>query len=122
MEQLAMDSGYTLSSLSEIIYHNHHENMNGFMIYTSTSDAEGTLGGLVEKGILENFQGIISKAIDKAKWCSSDPLCIDSQGQGFMNTNMAACYACALLPETCCENMNQFLDRKLVLNFFDVIS
>lgn len=123
MQQLASDSGYNLSSLTEIIYCNYpksKEEMNGILIYTSSSDTEGTLGGLVEKGEENRLALIISKAIDKAKWCSSDPLCITSEGQGFMATNMAACYSCVMVPETCCENLNKFLDRKLLLDFFDI--
>ena len=89
-----------------------------FLFTLPLSDTEGTLGGLVEKGEPKRLAPIISKAIDKAKWCSSDPLCITSPGQGFMTTNMAACYSCVMVPETCCENINKFLDRKLVLNFF----
>jgi len=125
MQQLANDSGYSLSSLSEIIYcnkPNEDKVMNGILLYTSTSDAEGTLGGLVEKGEPQRFALIISKAIDKAKWCSSDPLCITSNGQGFMTTNMAACYSCIMVPETCCENINKFLDRKLVLDYMNIES
>ena len=121
MQQLANDSGYSLSSLTEIIYCNkpdETEQMNGILIYTSSSDTEGTLGGLVEKGKQKRIAPIISKAVDKAKWCSSDPLCITSEGQGFMTTNMAACFSCVMVPETCCENINKFLDRKLVLDFF----
>lgn len=125
MQQLAIDSGYNLSSLTEIIYCNkpyEEEQMNGILIYTSSSDSEGTLGGLVEKGEPNQLASIISKAVDKAKWCSSDPLCITSKGQGFLTTNMAACYSCVMVPETCCENINKFLDRKLVLHFFDIES
>ncbi|MCF8226006.1 MAG: DUF1998 domain-containing protein [Bacteroidales bacterium] len=125
MQQLSIDSGYSLSSLTEIIYcnkRNGNQFMNGILIYTSSSDTEGTLGGLVEKGLPQNLTPVISKAIDKAKWCSSDPLCITSNGQGFMTTNMAACYSCVMVPETCCENINKFLDRKLVLNFFGIHS
>jgi hypothetical protein len=123
MQQLANDSGYSLSSLTEIIYCSkpHEENnMNGILIYTSSSDTEGTLGGLVEKGTPNRLSPIISKAIEEAKWCSSDPLCITSNGQGFMSTNMAACYSCVIVPETSCEIINKFLDRKLVLDFFNI--
>jgi len=28
--------------------------------------------------------------------------------------NGAACHACTLLPETCCENMNSLLDREMI--------
>ena len=56
------------------------------------------------------------KALSKARWCSSDPLCIeDKNGKGFMGVNLAACHSCSLLPETSCCNMNKFLDRGLVV-------
>lgn len=31
------------------------------------------------------------------------------------NCNLAACYSCALLPETCCEEGNRLLDRGLIV-------
>ena len=33
--------------------------------------------------------------------------------------NLAACHACGLLPETCCEERNAFLDRGLVIGTYD---
>lgn len=70
------------------------------------------MGGLVEKGTPEYFGRIILRAVEKARWCSSDPLCISANsGQGFLGLNLAACYSCTLLPETSCEKMNKFLDR-----------
>jgi hypothetical protein len=122
LKELAEDSGYSLSSLAEIIYCSQDDKkgtddeMNGILIYTTTSDAEGSLGGLVEKGGAEYLSIIIQKALDKAQWCSSDPLCISaSGGQGFMGLNLAACYSCVLLPETCCEKMNKYLDRAALI-------
>ena len=47
--------------------------------------------------------------------CSSDPLCIESEGQGTHGLNRAACHACALLPETSCEEGNLLLDRALAI-------
>ena len=90
--------------------------MNGILIYTTTSDAEGSLGGLVEKGQPEYFSSVIKKGVDNSRWCSSDPLCISTeQGQGFMGLNLAACYSCVLLPETSCEKMNKYLDRATLI-------
>ena len=74
--------------------------MNGILIYTSSPDADGTMGGLAENGRPEYLPGLIAKAYDRAKWCSSDPLCIESGGQGFMGLNLAACHSCLVLPET----------------------
>lgn len=48
---------------------------------------------------------------DRGKWCSSDPVCYASTGQGTMSLNYAACFACTLLPETSCEFRNVLLDR-----------
>ncbi|GAB3688498.1 DUF1998 domain-containing protein [Spirosoma flavus] len=122
LKGLAEDCGYSLSSLAEIIYCSTNaaigtdEEMNGILIYTTTSDAEGSLGGLVEKGHPSFLSSVIKKGVDKARWCSSDPLCISAeQGQGFLGLNLAACYSCILLPETSCEKMNKFLDRATVI-------
>jgi hypothetical protein len=126
LKELAEDCGYSLSSLAEIIYCSGEdmvgtdEEMNGILIYTTTSDAEGSLGGLVEKGQPDFLSLVIKKGIDKARWCSSDPLCISAeQGQGFMGLNLAACYSCVLLPETSCEKMNKYLDRGALIGTLD---
>ncbi len=122
LKELAEDCGYSLSSLAEIIYCSSDDEidseneMNGILIFTTTSDAEGSLGGLVEKGQPEYLSSVIKKAVDKARWCSSDPLCISTdQGQGFLGLNLAACYSCVLLPETSCEKMNKYLDRATLI-------
>ncbi|WP_242094332.1 DUF1998 domain-containing protein [Aestuariivivens sediminicola] len=118
INELAIECGYGSSSLSEIIYtgNNSDSKMNGILIYTSTSDSEGTLGGLVEKGEPTFLCNVIEKAIGKASWCSSDPLCLETKsGKGFMAVNLGACHSCCLLPETSCCNMNKFLDRALLI-------
>lgn len=122
LKELAEDCGYSLSSLAEIIYCSSDaevdsvDEMNGILIYTTTSDSEGSLGGLVEKGNSKYLSSVIKKGVDKARWCSSDPLCISADhGQGFMGLNLAACYSCVLLPETSCEKMNKYLDRAAVI-------
>lgn len=122
LKELAEDCGYSLSSLAEIIYCSAEnkifttDEMNGILIYTTTPDSEGSLGGLVEKGDSKYLSSILIKGIDRAKWCSSDPLCISAEhGQGFMGLNLAACYSCILLPETSCEKMNKYLDRATIV-------
>lgn len=122
LKELAEDCGYSLSSLAEIIYCSQddktgsEDEMNGILIYTTSSDSEGSLGGLVEKGNPKYLASIIRKGVDKSRWCSSDPLCISSEkGQGFMGLNLAACYSCVLLPETSCEKMNKYLDRATIV-------
>ena len=123
INELSIECGYGSSSLSEIIYcngPNSDNKMNGILIYTSSSDSEGTLGGLVEKGDSVILNSVVEKALSKARWCSSDPLCIeDKNGKGFMGVNLAACHSCSLLPETSCCNMNKFLDRGFVIGTLD---
>ena len=85
------------------------------LIYTAAGDSEGSMGGLVRVGQSDKLGDIIEKAILKASWCSSDPICIESKGQGPSGQNLAACHACALLPETSCELMNLMLDRSMVV-------
>jgi len=65
-----------------------------------------------QRGTLEN---IVARAIQKAVWCSSDPVCIESQGQGADNCNLSACHSCCLVPETSCEEGNRLLDRALLV-------
>ena len=89
--------------------------MAGILIYTSASDAEGTLGGLVREGKQGRFEPIVRQALVDALNCSSDPLCTESKGQGTDALNLAACHACALLPETSCEEGNRLLDRLLLV-------
>ena len=89
--------------------------MNGVLIYT-TGDTEGSLGGLVRLGRPGTLENILESAIEKARWCSTDPVCLDSKGQGPDGCNLAACYNCALISETSCENGNRLLDRSLLIN------
>lgn len=115
IRELSMDSGYNSASLREIIYCGKpRDGMDGILIYTAASDAEGTMGGLVSLGRPGSLELILSKALSNSEWCSSDPLCLDSRGQGFQSLNLAACHACSLLPETSCEVMNGFLDRGML--------
>ena len=93
--------------------------MSGIFIYTASGDSEGTLGGLVRQGRSDAFPNIFKKAINNAKICSNDPICITSKGQGRDSLNLAACYSCSLLPETSCEENNVFLDRGMVIGTFD---
>ena len=93
--------------------------MAGILIYTASGDSEGTHGGLVRQVQSDAFPRIFRKAINSAKTCSNDPVCIMSHGQGRDSLNLAACHACALLPETCCEEKNEFLDRGMIIGTFE---
>ena len=48
----------------------------------------------------------------EAEICSNDPVCIETDKQGLVGLNGAACHSCALVPETSCEHNNTLLDRK----------
>ena len=89
--------------------------MAGVLIYTSSSDSDGSLGGLVRQGEPEELDDTILNLLQEATWCSSDPLCIESKSQGYNSLNYAACHACTLLPETSCEARNCLLDRVAVV-------
>ena len=118
INQLSYDCGYGSSSIRERIYCEKTKTelgMGGVLIYTASGDSEGSLGGLVRQGEHGRLENVIINAIENARWCTSDPVCIQSTGQGPESLNLAACHNCALLPETCCENGNRLLDRGLVV-------
>lgn len=122
ISQLSFECGYSIASLSERLYcaeKSDGKEMAGIFIYTASGDAEGTLGGLVRQGRPDAFPRIIKKAIANAKTCSNDPICIMSRGQGRDSLNLAACHACGLLPETCCEERNAFLDRGVIVGTYE---
>lgn len=123
IRRIAFESGYSLPSLRERIYCNTserslHKNMNGLLIYTADSDVEGTLGGLSRLTDDNILYELINNSMDEAEWCSSDPVCRESKGQGIGSLNLAACHSCCLLPETCCEYGNKFLDRVIMDSCF----
>ncbi len=115
--RLSFDCGYGSSSLRERIYCHQSEDkqMSGVLIYTTASDSAGTLGGLVRQGKHKRFEPVLRQALIDTMNCSSDPLCAESSGQGINSLNLAACHACALLPETSCEEGNRLLDRILLI-------
>lgn len=121
IRQLSYDCGYDSSSLKERLYVSTSKDnpMAGILIYTASGDSEGTLGGLVRQGEAGRLENTVWAALANATMCSSDPLCLESEGQGTFSLNLAACHACALLPETACEEGNMLLDRGLVIGGAD---
>ena len=122
INQFSYECGYGSSALRERIYCNLEfpdDTMHGVLIYTASGDSEGSLGGLVRQGKQGNLETIVYNAIENARWCSSDPICIDSHGQGPNSCNLAACHNCSLLPETCCEESNMLLDRAMLIGELD---
>lgn len=124
INQLSFDCGYGSSSLRERIYCEKTSDdfkMYGVLIYTASGDSEGSLGGLVRQGEKGRLEDTIVSAVKNALWCTSDPICIQSLGQGPESLNLAACHNCALLPETCCEYGNRLLDRGVIVGTLDDI-
>ena len=118
IRQITIQCGYSTSSINERIYSTYNgskEPMSGILIFTASTDSDGSLGGLAREGEGERLRNTIRAALQEASWCSNDPICIDSRSQGYESLNYAACYACALLPETSCENANCLLDRASVV-------
>jgi hypothetical protein len=117
ISQIAYDCGYSSSSLRERLYvcADTNQHMAGVLIYTADGDSDGTLGGLVRLGHVDRLEPILVKALEKARWCSSDPVCFEAEFQGQNNCNKAACHNCCIISETCCEEMNRFLDRGLLI-------
>jgi len=118
INQLSFDCGYGSASLRERVYCNldeQSEPMQGILIYTASGDSEGTMGGLVRQGEPERIFRTLVAALQKAQWCSSDPVCIETRGQGTDNANLAACHGCLLVSETSCEEGNRLLDRALLV-------
>ncbi|MFF9036811.1 DrmB family protein [Streptomyces sp. NPDC014892] len=113
INEWSLDAGYPAASLRERLYT--ADDMAGVLIYTATSDSAGSLGGLVAQGEPERLDRAIRSAVHRASWCSSDPLCVESEASGTGGTNLAACHACVMLPETSCEQNNILLDRALLV-------
>jgi len=113
MTQIALECGYPSGSLRERIY-SLPEGM-GLLIYTGSTDAEGTLGGLVQAG--RKIATMIRRALQGAELCSNDPICSSQRPNPDVQRELlgSACHGCELISETSCENRNGFLDRTLVV-------
>ena len=121
IRELTLLCGYTSASIKEKIYSSegNDKSMCGILIYTASSDSDGSLGGLARQGITEKIKETIFSMLENASWCSNDPVCIDSNNQGYASLNYAACHACSLLPETSCECGNLLLDRGALIGTSD---
>jgi hypothetical protein len=118
MRQICLACGYAAASIRERIYSAEREAdraaMAGILIYTSASDSEGTLGGLVNAASTKEFRRHLELAIDEAGLCGSDPLCAEHNPGDDGSLHGAACHSCLLAPETSCEKSNRYLDRSLL--------
>lgn len=112
---VALDCGYNTSSLRERVYVT--EQWYGILVYTGTSDAEGTLGGLVQAG--RQIDRYLPMALEMARLCSNDPVCAQHAPDALLEERFtlgAACHGCLLISETCCERRNELLDRALIVS------
>jgi hypothetical protein len=114
LREFSFSSGYPAASLRERIYSEGNGNY-GIFIYMTSSDEEGTLGGLVREGEPERLAGVLVRATEQLSWCSNDPVCSESQPQNLDGLNLAACHSCLLASETSCEWFNLLLDRVLLV-------
>ncbi len=115
VRQMSLDCGYSSASLRERIYAD--ENMAGLLIFTSTPDSDGSLGGLVRQTrVPSRFEGMLRSSLDLARICSSDPLCREHDPRRTERMNGAACHACAMVSETSCEFGNRLLDRGMLVS------
>ncbi len=116
IRRLSFDAGYSSSSLRERIYCGASGSaMAGLLLYTSDSDSEGALGGLVRQGEPGRLLGTMERTIADLSWCSGDPVCSEMPRQGVDGMNAAACHACSLVSETSCAYNNSLLDRRLLI-------
>ena len=116
IRRLCLDAGYSSSALRERIYSASGAHpMAGLLIYTASSDSEGSLGGLVDQATPDRLGPVLLAALREAELCAQDPLCGAGELGGAGGLNGAACHACLLLPETSCEASNRFLDRAILV-------
>ncbi|MRK01377.1 DUF1998 domain-containing protein [Aeromicrobium sp. S22] len=113
INELSLDAGYPAASLRERLYTG--DGQAGVLIYTASADSAGSLGGLSAQADGDLLWAVLKSGIDRASWCSTDPVCIESTAAGKDALNLAACHACLLVPETSCEVANTYLDRALLV-------
>ncbi|WP_431190344.1 DrmB family protein [Janibacter cremeus] len=109
IDECSLTAGYPTASLRERLYTDGDQ--SGILIYTATADSAGSLGGLAALSDPHRFAAVLASALQRASWCTSDPVCLESGPSGVDGLNLAACHACLLLPETSCEGFNLVLDR-----------
>jgi len=116
---VSLECGYPASSIRERIY-SIPDVGYGVLLYTGSSDAEGTLGGLVQVG--RKIHDHIRNALQMSELCSNDPVCAQHDPASAHERRFlhgAACHGCLLIAETSCEHHNEFLDRALVTSTVD---
>ena len=72
------------------------------------------VSGLVAFAQPGKFEQLLDKALETGRWCPQDPVCIERLTDQRVGIH-AACHQCLLLPETCCEKFNSWLDRSTIV-------
>ncbi|MFN9291291.1 MAG: Zn-binding domain-containing protein, partial [Planctomyces sp.] len=91
---VSLECGYPASSIRERIYTIPNVGY-GVLLYTGTSDAEGTLGGLIQVG--RRIHEHILNALKMGELCSNDPVCAQHQPANPHERRFlhgAACHGC----------------------------
>ncbi len=117
MNEIALECGYPATALKERLYAivDDGEPRFGLLIYTASTGAQGTLGGLL--AVLSRLGAIAERALDALALCSGDPICAEHDPDDHADERSlsgAACHSCLLVAETSCEARNLYLDRALV--------
>lgn len=124
MKEFEFEAGYAINSLKERLYFAEDEvhdskqiKYASVLIYTATG-SNSSFGGLCALfellGDRSKIEILIQNAIERAKDCPNDPICIEEERSG----NTGCCYACNLIPEVACEKFNTELDRAVMNSFF----
>jgi len=113
ISSLADDCGYQLPSIRDRIY-DLPDGRVALLVYTAEGDTVGTLGGLVAFAQPGMFEQLLDRVLEVARWCPQDPVCIERVTDNTAGIH-AACHQCLLLPETCCEKFNSWLDRSTIV-------
>lgn len=79
-----MSSGYSSSAIRERIYFG--DDMSGVLLYTGSADKEGSLGGLVELGNIDQLIVLMKDAFQET-FHIMDRKEISSWGHGFIRKN-----------------------------------
>ncbi|MDP4527433.1 DrmB family protein [Alkalimonas delamerensis] len=114
IKDLTFRSGYSSSALRERIFCEPLQHRAGILIYTTDTDTEGTLGGLVDQARPDLQSLLVRNLVSLTRWCSADPVCRETLESGFQGVNQAACHCCSLVAETSCGHQNAGLNRLLL--------
>jgi hypothetical protein len=111
IKEMSLQSGYSSTAIKERIYSS--PTMQGILLYTGSSDKDGSLGGLVELGSEDNFKKLLKAVLENSLMCTTDPECTNHDID-VDTLNGSSCHSCTMLSETACENGNRLLDRSYV--------